>query len=107
MNISELESLLVREQEDLEWSYETGEFYIRSKRWRTCIKVDLNALDKLTEDILLKELVQGKNIVQITRVTGFFSNVGSWNKGKTGELKDRYRVGKLLYESKQPEKTQV
>lgn len=25
----------------------------------------------------------------ITRVTGFFSKVGSWNKGKIGELKDR------------------
>jgi ribonucleoside-triphosphate reductase len=24
-------------------------------------------------------------------VTGFFSKVNSWNKGKMGELKDRYR----------------
>ncbi|MEW5937189.1 MAG: anaerobic ribonucleoside-triphosphate reductase [Candidatus Thermoplasmatota archaeon] len=27
----------------------------------------------------------------ITRVTGFFSKTSSWNKGKRGELKDRYR----------------
>lgn len=28
----------------------------------------------------------------ITRVTGFFSKTSSWNKGKIGELKDRYRT---------------
>lgn len=32
-----------------------------------------------------------ENIEGITRVTGFFSKVNSWNKGKVGELKDRYR----------------
>jgi len=31
------------------------------------------------------------NIEGITRVTGFFSKINSWNKGKLGELKDRYR----------------
>lgn len=32
----------------------------------------------------------------ITRVTGFFSKIGSWNKGKLGELKERYRIGEML-----------
>jgi anaerobic ribonucleoside-triphosphate reductase len=36
-----------------------------------------------------------ENTEGITRVTGFFSKVSSWNKGKVGELKDRYRVGIL------------
>ncbi len=27
----------------------------------------------------------------ITRITGYFTRVASWNKGKIGELKDRYR----------------
>jgi ribonucleoside-triphosphate reductase len=27
----------------------------------------------------------------ITRITGYFTRVSSWNKGKIGELKDRYR----------------
>jgi ribonucleoside-triphosphate reductase len=31
----------------------------------------------------------------ITRVTGFFSKVSSWNKGKIGELKQRYRVSSV------------
>ena len=32
-----------------------------------------------------------KNIDHITRVTGYFSKVSGWNKGKKAELKDRYR----------------
>jgi ribonucleoside-triphosphate reductase (formate) len=30
-------------------------------------------------------------VEQITRITGYFTKVSSWNKGKRGELKDRYR----------------
>ena len=56
-----------------------------------------------TNDVIasmeLKDLVtathHGKNIEQMTRVTGYFSKVGGWNKGKTGELKDRSRAGDL------------
>jgi ribonucleoside-triphosphate reductase len=33
-----------------------------------------------------------QNTEGITRVTGFFSKISSWNKGKIGELKDRNRV---------------
>ena len=29
------------------------------------------------------------NIELITRVTGYFSKIGSWNQGKLAELKDR------------------
>lgn len=32
------------------------------------------------------------NVEGITRVTGFFSKISSWNKGKLGELKQRFRV---------------
>jgi ribonucleoside-triphosphate reductase len=27
----------------------------------------------------------------ITRITGYFTKVSSWNKGKRGELKDRFK----------------
>ena len=59
-----------------------------------------------TETHLTKEIIEkhdswylknathhGKNIEQITRVTGFFSKT-NWNPGKMGELKQRYRVNK-------------
>ncbi len=35
---------------------------------------------------------ESENIEGITRVTGFFSKISSWNKGKIGELNDRHRV---------------
>ncbi|HAV43590.1 TPA: anaerobic ribonucleoside-triphosphate reductase [bacterium] len=32
------------------------------------------------------------NVEGITRITGYFSKVSGWNKGKLAELRDRYRV---------------
>jgi ribonucleoside-triphosphate reductase len=32
-----------------------------------------------------------ENIEGITRITGYFSKISSWNKGKIGELKDRFK----------------
>ncbi|MGV1100643.1 anaerobic ribonucleoside-triphosphate reductase [Thiovibrio sp. JS02] len=32
-----------------------------------------------------------KNVDGITRITGYFTKISSWNKGKLGELHDRYR----------------
>ncbi len=32
-----------------------------------------------------------EQVEQITRITGYFTKVSSWNKGKLGELHDRYR----------------
>lgn len=34
----------------------------------------------------------GRNVEHITRVTGYFSKVKSWNKGKVAELADRMRT---------------
>jgi ribonucleoside-triphosphate reductase len=31
------------------------------------------------------------DLEQITRITGYFTRISSWNKGKLGELRDRYR----------------
>lgn len=31
----------------------------------------------------------------ITRITGYFTKISSWNKGKLGELKDRQKIGNI------------
>jgi len=36
---------------------------------------------------------RSEHVEQITRITGYFTKVSSWNKGKRGELRDRYRNG--------------
>jgi len=37
----------------------------------------------------------------ITRITGYFTKVSSWNKGKLGELKERYRNSEFFSEDRQ------
>lgn len=36
------------------------------------------------------------NVDGITRITGYFTKISSWNKGKKGELKDRFRNERYL-----------
>ena len=44
-----------------------------------------------------------EHVDSITRVTGYFTKVSSWNKGKLGELKERYRNQKFFSEEKNRE----
>jgi anaerobic ribonucleoside-triphosphate reductase len=56
-----------------------------------------NACGKITRG--LRETCshcQSANVDGITRITGYFSRVTGWNKGKRGELKDRYRVAEYF-----------
>ncbi len=36
------------------------------------------------------------NVEGITRITGYFTKISTWNKGKLGELQDRYRAEKFF-----------
>ena len=46
---------------------------------------------RITPAELWRELTQGLDMEYITRITGYFTKVSSWNKGKLGELRDRMR----------------
>jgi ribonucleoside-triphosphate reductase len=39
---------------------------------------------------------QSENIEGITSITGYFSKISGWNKGKLGELKERFRSREYL-----------
>ena len=65
---------------------------VRNKIYNTLTFFSDLAISREELGTLIKETHQGKNIDQITRVTGYFSKVGGWNKGKVAELKDRARV---------------
>jgi hypothetical protein len=44
----------------------------------------------------LYEMIAGdKDVTQITRITGYFSAIASWNPGKRGELKARKRESEI------------
>jgi len=42
-----------------------------------------------------------KDVDGITRITGYFTKISSWNKGKVGELRNRYRNQAFLEERKE------
>lgn len=65
---------------------------VYSNRFETKTKVLLSALEKLTVNEFEIKTHQGRNVEHITRVTGYFSKVSGWNKGKVAELVDRYRT---------------
>ncbi len=69
--------------------------YVKNKMFDT----ETHFTDQIIGKMELKELItathHGKNIEQMTRVTGYFSKVSGWNKGKIGELRDRNRVDKV------------
>ena len=46
---------------------------------------------KLDPAGLLKQINRGYEVEGITRITGYFTKTSSWNKGKLGELRDRYK----------------
>lgn len=97
ITIEELSGYLEENTTDLSWHHNKQEnaLYIHSDKWNETIKIDLDRLDKLTLDLIKFKLKGGKDVAQITRVTGYFSHTTYWNPGKRAELRDRYRINKI------------
>ena len=55
-----------------------------------CLHVTFQALEEVTPQQLLKNIVGGRNVEHMTRVVGYYSKTHNWNKSKLGELKDRH-----------------
>lgn len=60
-----------------------------------CTRISQHVFDKLTPEGLMDEINRGLEVEHITRITGYFTKISQWNKGKMGELKDRIRVKNL------------
>jgi anaerobic ribonucleoside-triphosphate reductase len=58
----------------------------------SCMRIENAMVAQLTFDELMLEINRGLDVEQITRITGYFTKVSQWNKGKRGELKDRIRT---------------
>lgn len=85
---------------EIEYNYDNtaDTFYFRDTTlpWYTNNPNNSTAItgDKMMElsnEDLLKAIRKGLEIEGITRITGYFTKVGNWNKGKLGELRDRNR----------------
>lgn len=95
MTLDELNTFLENNTE-VEWAQDDdGNLYLRHSVFdgeQEKLKIEPRALKELTVEKLEKLLVGGRNVDHITRVTGYFSRVAGWNKGKRAELVDRHRV---------------
>jgi hypothetical protein len=89
MKLEELRSWLDSQGE---WDYQLdGDgVLIRNSRLETLTHASFQAVEANTLESLTAACAQGKDVDHITRVTGYFSRTSGWNKGKTGELKDRH-----------------
>ena len=101
MTESELAILLEKNQNiDCRVDSECAYFRNQDLPWyakspENCTRVTKEVFAKLTPEGLLQEINRGLDVEQITRITGYFTKVSQWNKGKRGELKDRVRVDEL------------
>ena len=99
MEKNEFIEYLVKNADIYEWSEGENDgtpgIFVKNTRFETVTHFTHQAIEKNDLNLLLAQTTHGKNVEQITRVTGFFSKVNSWNKGKRGELKDRHRAKEL------------
>ena len=69
--------------------------FVKNNRFETVTHFSFSSIERNNLEVLVNQTTHGKNVEHITRVTGFFSKVQSWNKGKQGELKQRHRVNDI------------
>jgi hypothetical protein len=66
---------------------ESLEWYKNDKERAT--RVTIPKLETMTEEDVLRKITGGLKVEGITRITGYFTKVPAWNKGKIAELRDR------------------
>lgn len=70
--------------------YEHGSgWLVKDTRFETLHHMTEEAFAGLNVNTLAGVTARGRDVDHITRVTGYFSKVAGWNKGKQAELKDR------------------
>jgi hypothetical protein len=96
MEVDSFIEYLGENPETFEWKEGKHEnkpgIFVKNVEFDTKTHFSLDSIKKHDIELLISQTVQGKDVEHITRVTGFFSKVSSWNKGKRGELKERHRV---------------
>jgi hypothetical protein len=90
MELQELKDLLAAEPHLYEYREADGGLYISNKRFNSEIHASYQAITDNDWPAIRSQTVAGRDVLHITRVTGYFTIIEGWNKGKIGELRDRY-----------------
>ena len=89
MTIQEKVDALVND--GLEVSIFEDEYRIINRTFETVTYIGRPTFEEMNVRDIVAATHQGRNVENITRVTGYFAKIKGWNKGKVAELKDRYR----------------
>lgn len=76
-----------------DWDYERTDdgVLVKSRVFDTVTHCTHEAIAGNPLETIKAACTQGRDVDHVTRVTGYFSKVSGWNKGKTAELRDRHR----------------
>ena len=77
------------EDESIHFRNTNLSWYSKPERATT---IKLWKLEEMDVEDLIREVNRGLEVEGITRITGYFTKLNSWNPGKLGELKDRNRM---------------
>jgi hypothetical protein len=90
MDLIELKNHLEADKANFDYSEEAEGILIKNKRFGTKILCSPEAVAQYDWPTIKNFSVCGRDVNHITRVTGYFTIVEGWNKGKLAELDDRY-----------------
>lgn len=82
---------------DRKYAWREGEhegkegYFVGCERLNTSAHFTSQAIENNDWPTLNKQITQGKDVRQVTRVVGYYSRVENWNKSKLGELDDRHK----------------
>ena len=69
----------------------TDGYMIGCQRLDTTAHYIPQAIEDNNWQTLRSQVVQGKDVHQVSRIVGYFSRIQNWNKSKLSELKDRHK----------------
>lgn len=75
-------------------------YLIRSEKFQTITHFTPQAVLSNDWPALWGQVVQGRDVIHMSRICGYFSNIHNWNQSKKGELKDRQKGDYSLWQKK-------
>lgn len=91
MKIEELFKIVRKADDRYTLAIHKDGVFIADNKFETQFEMTYDALEGIEWPELQSFLTAGRDVKHITRVTGYFAFVEGWNKGKIGELRDRYK----------------
>jgi hypothetical protein len=89
MELQELKDALASRPDAFAFREADGGLYIINRRFATEIHAAYAAIAANEWPTIESHTICGRDVQHITRVTGYFTIVEGWNRGKLAELNDR------------------